>query len=266
MCGDRVRWAQSEPRHGRITAIEPRRGLLARPDFHGRPRPLAANLDRVYVVIAPAPPYQPALIDRYLVAVEHFDLAAAIVLNKADLLDGDGERALAELAIYEALGYPVIAASARSDHGLDALATAMAGGTGILVGQSGVGKSSLTRRLVPGLDIAVGELSAGDTTGRHTTTATTLYHLPGGGHIIDSPGVRDFGLWHIDERDVAHGFRELRELIPQCRFRDCRHLDDPGCAVVAAVQEGRVDRRRLESYRGILEGLGRQREMVGDRE
>ena len=264
VCGDRVRWVHTG-RHGMVTAIEPRTNLLARPGFHGPPQPVAANLDRIYVVIAPVPAYQPGLVDRYLVAAEHFGLAATLVLNKADLLGDDRADVLADLGLYQALGYPLVTASASADHGIDELAAAMAGAAGILVGQSGVGKSSLTRRLIPGIEIPVGDLSASTASGRHTTTATTLYRLPGGGAIIDSPGVRDFGLWHMDPRDVAQGFVELRDLVPGCRFRDCRHRDEPGCAVTAAVAAGRVEPRRLESYRGIVAGLERQRGM-GNRE
>ncbi|MDZ7753550.1 MAG: ribosome small subunit-dependent GTPase A [Gammaproteobacteria bacterium] len=265
VCGDRVRWALTGSGQGRITAIAPRTSLLARPDFNRHSRPMAANIDRVYVVIATAPPFQLPLLDRYLVAIEHLGLAGTVVLNKADLPDPETLIALRrELSLYEGLGYPLVYTSTATDHGLDELTAAMAGAAGILVGQSGVGKSSITRSLIPDLDIPVGELGV-DTMGRHTTTATTLYSLPGGGAIIDSPGVRDFGLWHIPARDVAWGFIEFRPHIPECRFRDCRHRDEPGCAVTAAVARGHIARRRLESYWGILEGLERQGEVVGDR-
>lgn len=255
VCGDRVRWTLTGNGQGRITAINPRTSLLARPDFQRRSRPMAANIDRIYVVIATAPPFHPPLLDRYLVAIEHLGLPGTVVLNKVDLPAPDVLTALRrELSLYEDLGYPLLYTSTATDHGLDALTTALAGTTGILVGQSGVGKSSITRRLIPDLDIAVGELGA-DAMGRHTTTATTLYALPGGGAIIDSPGVRDFGLWHIPAGDVAWGFTEFRPHIPECRFRDCRHRDEPGCAVIAAVTRGLISSRRLQSYRGILEGL-----------
>ncbi len=262
VCGDRVRWALSGNGQGRITAIAPRTSLLARPDFQRRSRPMAANIDRVYVVIATAPSFQPPLLDRYLVAIEHLGLAGSVVLNKVDLPEPEALAALdRELSLYQDLGYPLLRTSTATDHGLDALKAALAGTTGILVGQSGVGKSSITRRLIPDLDIPVGELGV-DSMGRHTTTATALYSLPGGGAIIDSPGVRDFGLWHIPAGDVAWGFVEFRPHIPDCRFRDCRHRDEPGCAVTAAVARGHIAPRRLRSYREVLEGLERQGEGV----
>ena len=254
VCGDRVNWQATGNQEGVITAIAPRRSVLSRADGTDRQRPLAANIDQIMIVAAPEPVLEPFLVDKYTVAAELANAAPILVINKADLLDSAAHRELdSRLADYVSTGYPVIYTSARQNSGLEELSDRLAGNTSILVGQSGVGKSSLIKRLLPELDIAIGRLSAASGQGRHTTTTTTLYHLAHGGDLIDSPGVRDFRLGQVDPDTLAAGFREFRPHIGHCRFNNCRHVSEPDCAVIAAVEDGLISARRLESYRKLLE-------------
>ncbi|MGH8299296.1 MAG: ribosome small subunit-dependent GTPase A [Steroidobacteraceae bacterium] len=249
VCGDEVR-CRDDPRHGEVHALEvlPRRTALYRSNARGRVEPVLANLTRLLVVIAPVPPPDPFVADRYLAAAESAGIAALLLLNKAEL---DIDAALrTQLDAYSAAGYPCIAVSAGTGEGVDALLAACAGQIAALVGQSGVGKSSLVRRLVPEAQVAIGGLMR-DEEGRHTTTASWLYELPGGGKLIDSPGVRDFApaVDHLDPRHL--GFVEVARLASGCRFIDCRHMREPGCAVQQAVESGSMDARRYESYRRL---------------
>ena len=250
--GDRVVFRAGEPT-GVVVARLPRRSLLSRPDARGVPRPVAANIDQVAIVIAPEPAPHANLIDRYLVATEAMGADALLVVNKADLLTGDDAAAAmaALLAPYEALGYRVIEAS--RDTAAATLGAALAGHTSVLVGQSGVGKTSLVNALLPGLGRRTGELSGPGRKGRHTTTTAELHHLVTGGDLIDSPGIREFGLDHLPRDAVAAGFREFRPYLGHCRFRDCRHRDEPGCALLEAVETGAVSSERLASYRHIVD-------------
>ena len=262
VCGDRVHWQPSGPRQGVVTGLETRSSLLARPDPRGEERPLAANVDQLIIVCAPEPPLSEALIDRYLVAAELIGAHALLLVNKMDLLAPAAQAHLQErLNAFVRLGYPVLFTSTRDSAQADALAAHLNGRTSILVGQSGVGKSSLVRMLLPDAQIRIGQLSAASGLGRHTTTETTLYHLPGGGDLIDSPGVRDFQLWQATPGDLQRGFRELGRYSGQCRFLDCRHNGEPGCAVAAAAELAEVDARRLASYRSLLlQALTRDRQ------
>lgn len=262
VCGDRVRWQATGTGQGVVTALEPRSTLLARPDARGNERPLAANLDQIIVVCAPEPPLSEALIDRYLVVAELIGTQALILVNKADLLAPAARAQLeARLAAFERLGYPLLFTSTRDPGQAVELARHCNGHRSILVGQSGVGKSSLIRLLVPDSDIRIGQLSEASGLGRHTTTETTLYHLAGGGDLIDSPGVRDFQLWQATPEDLQRGFRELARHAGRCRFHNCRHLGEPDCAVAAAVAAEEMDARRLTSYRSLMQqALEREKE------
>jgi ribosome biogenesis GTPase len=257
--GDRVVWQAIEEQQadsGLVVALLPRRSLLSRPGFGGKPKPVAANIDRIFIVTAPLPALNEGMLDRYLVAAESSGIDAAIVFNKTDLLDETGRReAEAILAVYAGLGYPVLYTSTKLEHGMDSLLDALRGSTSILVGQSGVGKSSLIGLLLPHEEIKVGDVSMASRKGAHTTTAARLYHLQGGGELIDSPGVREFGLASIEPQALAAGFREFRPFLGHCRFRDCNHRDAEGCEVQSAVQRGEIGRRRYESYLRILESL-----------
>ena len=249
VCGDDVR-CRNDPRHGEVHVIEvlPRRTALYRSSSRGRVEPVLANITRLLVVIAPVPSPDPFVTDRYLAASESAGIRATIVLNKAEL-DID-ETLRSQLEVYGAIGYDCMAVSATTGDGVDALLFACAGQIAALVGQSGVGKSSLVRRLGPEAEVEIGELMR-EEEGRHTTTASRLHELPGSGGLIDSPGVRDFApaVDHLDPRHL--GFVEVARLAPGCRFLDCRHMREPGCAVRQAVEDGSMDARRYESYRRL---------------
>lgn len=251
VCGDRVRWCAAADGGGEAAVLDilPRATELSRPDSRGRPEVLAANVDQVVVVCAPEPRPDPYIIDRYLAAAEVMGAAALVACNKHDLPDAGEAVPLAE---FEAVGYPTLRVSARAAHGLDALRDALAGHCSILVGQSGVGKSSLLNALLPGTEVATARLSAATGEGRHRTTATTLYPLPGGGALLDSPGVRDFAPALGDPRLAAAGFREVVDAAGHCRFANCRHMREPGCAVKDRVATGEISARRYESYRRLL--------------
>jgi len=251
VCGDYVRFARSGADSGVVERIEERRNVIARANFRNELRPIAANVDLMVVVVATRPGFERLLIDRYLVLAEQLGVEALVWVNKLDLLTPEQQRALlADLAVYQRLGYRVLAGSAASGMGIDALQAALDGRTGILVGQSGVGKSSLIKRLIPDIELRIGALSEASGLGKHTTTETTLYHLPGGGDLIDSPGIRTLRLSHLDAPALQAGFKEIKELAGQCRFPDCRHRGEPGCAVTAA---GTVDTGRLQSFHLLLE-------------
>lgn len=257
VCGDRVRWAPAETEGGGglITAVLPRTTELARLNLRGETEIVAANLTQLVTVLAPRPAPDLGLCDRYLAAAEWAGLKACVVAHKCDLPDAHDTLAAA-LAVYAALGYPVVWTTRQRVDGAAGLAARLAGETSVLVGQSGVGKSSLINLLAPGIGAAVREVSAATAAGRHTTTASTLYHLPGGGELIDSPGVRDFAPPLPAPRDVARGFREIAAAAG-CRFADCAHLREPGCAVAAAAGIGTIDVRRLASYRDLVQLAGR---------
>lgn len=253
--GDRVVWQAGEP-SGVVVAVQERRSLLQRPNKFNELKPVAANIDRIVVVIAPQPEPHYNLVDRYLVAAAACDIPVLLLLNKADLLDADRGAALgAMLQLYEGLGYPTALVSTRTRTGLDALGQLLAGHTSIFVGQSGVGKSALVNALLPAAVTLEGALSQAEDKGRHTTTAARLYHLAQGGDLIDSPGIREFGLWHMEPAQLLQGFVEFRPFIGHCRFRDCRHEDVQQCRLLQAVQEGHIDTRRMDSYRFILTSM-----------
>jgi len=254
--GDRVAWESVGTQEGIIKAVEPRHTVLQRADSANRTRALAANIDQILIVAAPQPAHDAFLIDRYLVAAELTGATPLVVINKSDLLDPQVADTLTDnLQEYASIGYVILLMSARENNGIDMLAQALVNRTSILVGQSGVGKSSLINRLLPELDIQIGKLSDASGQGRHTTTTTTLYHLPQGGELIDSPGVRDFRLGETAPADLARGFREFRPYLGMCRFQDCRHLSEPDCAVKEAMRKGAVSERRLASYRQLVNGM-----------
>ena len=251
VAGDRVIWTPSEET-GVISALVERRNVLERPDIRGRLRPIAANIDLMLVVFAPEPAPQPHLLDRYLVTAAYIDVEPVLVLNKADLIT---DAALTDqLAVYAALGYRTLITDHNMPHAQD-LIEVIGDDTLILVGQSGVGKSSLIQRLLPDVAIRVGALSVVADKGRHTTTTTELFPLPRAGRLIDSPGVRDFGLSHLPIEAVERGFREFQPLLGHCRFRDCRHQSEPGCALLNAVSAGVISPQRFDSFLRIRDDL-----------
>ncbi|MGB0360704.1 MAG: small ribosomal subunit biogenesis GTPase RsgA [Endozoicomonas sp.] len=258
--GDRIVWRPSLKEDlGVVVALEDRGSLLSRPDMYGQIKPVAANINYIVVVIAPVPIPHPNLIDRYLVAAEAVGIEPVILLNKTDLLNNPEDKQLLDdmLANYERIGYQVLRASTRTEDGLNALKTLLDEHISVFVGQSGVGKSSLVNTLLPGVDIKVGALSETTSKGTHTTTTAKLFHFPAGGMLIDSPGIREFGLWHMEPEDVIFGFREFRPFIGYCKFRDCNHDNEPGCAIRKAIKNGIISEERMNSYRNILRPLER---------
>jgi len=254
VCGDRVLWQATEDEQGVVVALLPRDTTLSRPDYSGRDKPIAANITQLVIVLAPEPEPTGYLLDQYLVAAERIGVRAVVCLNKADLLNaGQGQDFLQRFAHYESLGYPLIQVSAKKEHGLEPLFQCLRDQTSILVGQSGVGKSSLINAILPSEDVEEGQLSDSTGLGRHTTSAATLYQLRSGGEIIDSPGVRSFRLGKLQRRELEFGYPEIRELIGECRFNDCSHTDEPGCAVQAALRDGKIHPDRLASFLHMAE-------------
>jgi ribosome biogenesis GTPase / thiamine phosphate phosphatase len=254
-CGDRVQVAR-EASGGAIVSIEPRRSLLYRSDAF-KEKLIAANVSQVLGVVSSDVPVDEHLLNRWIIATEAERCRFVLVVNKSDL---PGAALFARrFASYAALGYPVIPVSAT--HDVAPLRQWIAGQHSVVIGQSGMGKSTLINALLPGVAAKIGEISEALRSGRHTTTSTALYRLPdGSGWLVDSPGMKVFGLAHCSPDAIAHAFVELRDLIPACRFRDCRHDREPGCAVRAAVAEGRVAPQRVT----LLQALLREAEMARD--
>lgn len=253
--GDLVVWEAGGVDTGIIVAVGERSGMFGRPDFDGKFKPMAANIDTVLVVIASSPEPFTNLIDRYLVAIETLNLRAMLVLNKIDLLEtGKNSNLDSILSLYESAGYETHRVSSIDGSGLDRLSSALQGQTTVLVGQSGVGKSSLINRLGLAEVALVGSMSEAMDKGTHTTTTSRFFHLAGF-DLIDSPGIREFGLGHISPEQLFDGFREFREFAGNCKFRDCRHRSEPGCALQAAALAGRINPQRLQSYFHILQTI-----------
>lgn len=250
-CGDRVT-VQRSGDQGVIDAIETRRSLLYRSNAF-KEKLIAANVTQIVVVVATEPSFSDELVTRCLAAAESQDLQAIIVLNKIDLT----ERAPAArdaLRPFAKLGYRIIELSAKC--GAEALRPLLARQTSVLVGQSGMGKSTLTNALIPGANAPTREISESLDSGKHTTTHATLYHLDAESMLIDSPGLQEFGLGHLSAGEIEHAFIELRPLLGQCRFRNCRHDREPDCAVRSAVEAGQVDARRYAAFRDLCAEIG----------
>ena len=247
-CGDRVDIQRTSDDQGVIDAIQPRTSLLYRSN-EIKQKLIAANVDQLVIVVATEPAFSDELITRALIAAESEEIKVLIVLNKCDLTDKVAA-AREQLAVFAGLGYRILELSALK-HAED-LRPALSGVTSVLVGQSGMGKSTLVNALVPEANAATREISQALDSGKHTTTHATLYHLDAESELIDSPGLQEFGLGHLDRQDIEYAFREFRPYLGQCRFRDCNHNREPDCALTAAIEAGKIDKRRFTVYHRIM--------------
>lgn len=247
-CGDRVEYQRSTAEQGVIEKIRPRTSLLYRSDAF-KEKIIAANVAQIIIVVAAIPSFSEELINRCLVAAENENIDVLIVLNKADLVEPT-LKVLNTLSLYESLGYRILPLSALQD--VSALRPYLKDRLSVLAGQSGMGKSTLLNALIPQANRATAEISTALDSGTHTTTYSHLYHLDESSAIVDSPGFQEFGLSHIKEENLAWGFVEFHPYIGQCKFSNCRHLKEPGCAVLAAVEKGILHAKRLAFYQKLL--------------
>jgi ribosome biogenesis GTPase len=257
-CGDQVVTASADDASLVVEKILPRKNYFVRADERQRQHIIAANLDQVLIVVAARPLPSRDLMERYLLAVNSLDIEPVIIMNKMDLevpVDetAAGAGVLAHMPEYEDLGYRVIYTSCKTAPGITDLQPVLKDRTSILVGQSGVGKSSLINQLLPDLDIQTGELSTATGKGTHTTTSTMMYQFTGGGYLVDSPGVWEYGIWKLDNDELAAGFVEFRPWLGECRFNDCIHASEPDCAIKQAVADGHIREWRYQSYLRLLE-------------
>jgi ribosome biogenesis GTPase len=260
VCGDKVIWRQGkETKHtisGVIEAVHERKTVLSRPDVYDGVKPIAANIDQIFIVSSVLPAFNADIIDRYIVACEQTKITPIIVLNKTDLFNSENQKAIEDrLQIYRDINYQIIYASSVNQSGMEELTEQLKNYTSIFVGQSGVGKSTLVNSLMPDLELMTKEVSENSGLGQHTTTVARLYHFDIGGHLIDSPGIREFGLWHMTPEQVSEGFIEFSDYLGTCKFRDCKHKNDPGCALISAVENGNIRQERLTSFQKILESI-----------
>ncbi len=264
VCGDAVVFRPSlsneERDRGIVEIVHDRKTTLSRPDYYDGVKPIAANIDQIIVVSAVLPAFSAHIIDRYIVACEQARMPPVIVVNKIEILSPEEKTKLIEdLKVYRDIGYKVLLLSCKTREGISDIANILIDKVNVLVGQSGVGKSSIINELLPGSDESIGAVSTNSGLGQHTTTAAKLLPFDLGGELIDSPGVREFGLWHLKENDITEGFVEFREFLGACKFKDCKHKNDPGCLITQAVKDGKINAQRYESYLKIIESLEQNR-------
>ena len=246
VAGDQVLFQKTKHDDAIVTAIYPRDNELKRQD-----KLIAANIDQLWLVVAIEPHYEFELIDRYLVMAENFNLPIGIIVNKIEL-SSNKSKTENDFLNYQSLGYDVHFLSVKKQINLDFFKEQLVNKSHIFLGQSGVGKSSLINSLIPDLQLRVNEISSKSKLGKHTTTNTTIYHIPSGGDLIDSPGVREFQLDNLTELEIKSGFKEFIALSDACRFRDCRHINEPNCAVKESLDQGKINPNRYQSYLNIL--------------
>lgn len=252
LCGDHVLWQPQGDGQGVVLTVLARRSELARREGTRR-KLMAANVDRLIAVFSAQIAFNALNLDRILVGANIQGIEPVIVINKVDLLnDAQLTQWQAQLAVYRALGYTVVFTSVARHTGLDDLTRQLNGHTSILLGASGVGKSSLVQCLLPQREIRIGAVSEASGRGRHTTSAATLYHLSAGGDLIDAPGLSDFGPDHVTAERISEAFPEIRPLLGTCKFRDCAHRNEPGCALLAALQKGDISAERLASMHALI--------------
>lgn len=257
--GDRVTVSKAADDADYITAISPRRNYIIRraSNLSKESHILAANLDLAALVVSLREPTTPTtFIDRFLATAEAYNVPAMLILNKSDIWDDDDrELARGMTYLYESIGYGVAEVSAQSGEGLDSLRETLKGKVTLLAGNSGVGKSSLINALVPGADLKTGKISDIHHQGMHTTTFSEMVSLPGGGELIDVPGIRGFGTIDFQASEVSHYFPEIFRYGEDCRYGDCKHAGEPGCAVIPAVEEHLISESRFASYLSILDEI-----------
>ena len=246
VAGDKILFQKTKHDDAIVTAIYPRDNELKRQD-----KLIAANIDQLWLVVAIEPHYEFELIDRYLIMAENSNLPIGIIVNKIEL-STTKSKTENDFLNYQSLGYDVHFLSVKKQINLDFFKEQLVNKSHIFLGQSGVGKSSLINSLIPDLQLRVNEISSKSKLGKHTTTNTTIYHIPSGGDLIDSPGVREFQLDSLTELEIKSGFKEFRALSDACRFRDCRHINEPNCAVKESLDQGKINPNRYQSYLNIL--------------
>ena len=246
VAGDRVLFQKTKHDEAIVTAIYPRDSELKR-----QGKLIAANIDQLWLVVALEPHYEFELIDRYLIMAENSKLPIGIIVNKIEL-SSDEKSTTKDFLNYKSLDYDVHFVSVKNQTNLDTFKEKLVNKSHIFLGQSGVGKSSLINSLIPDLELRVSEISNKSKLGKHTTTNTTIYHIPSGGDLIDSPGVREFQLENLTELEIKNGFKEFKALSSECRFRDCRHINEPNCAVKDSLDQGKISNNRYQSYLNIL--------------
>ena len=246
VAGDRVLFQKTKHDEAIVTAIYPRDSELKR-----QGKLIAANIDQLWLVVALEPHYEFELIDRYLIMAENSKLPIGIIVNKIELSSNE-KSTTNDFMHYKSLDYDVHFVSVKNQTNLDTFKEKLVNKSHIFLGQSGVGKSSLINSLIPDLELRVSEISNKSKLGKHTTTNTTIYHIPSGGDLIDSPGVREFQLENLTELEIKNGFKEFKALSSECRFRDCRHINEPNCAVKDSLDQGKISNNRYQSYLNIL--------------
>ncbi len=254
--GDRIVWQQAKQGLGVISAMNPRKSELSRPDERGDLKPVAANIDQLLIVFAPAPNYSELLIDQYLAAAELTGINAIIVLNKIDLIEQSQTSEFHQLVqCYQNLNYRIIQTTIHQQKSIELLFETLTDKCSVFVGQSGVGKSSLVKQIIGDHSIITNPLSEKSGLGQHTTSTSRLYHLQPSGTLIDSPGVREFRIWNMERNQLLQGFREFRNCLGKCRFRNCQHINEPECALLEALEEGKINPNRMKNYQRIAESI-----------